>query len=70
MLRNILVDYFRSNLIEGGECACLINAHEPAVSDNIGSKDGGQTSFHLGLESRRTLHPSTISRALHATDSV
>ena len=50
MLRNVLVDYFGSNLIERGECAGLVDAHEPAVSDDIGSEDSSQTPFHVRLK--------------------
>ena len=64
MLRNVLVYYFGSNLIECSERAGLISAHESPVSDNIGSEDSSQTPFHVGLKSRRTLHPSTAVRAL------
>jgi hypothetical protein len=37
------------NLFQGGERTGLICAHEPGVTDDISSEDGGQAAFHVSL---------------------
>jgi hypothetical protein len=50
MLGDFGTDKLRSNRFQSGECSCLVHTHEAAVSDDVGSKDGGQTAFNMRLK--------------------
>ena len=46
MLGDLGVDEFAAVRLERRERRGLVDAHEPAVADHVGSQDSGQTAFH------------------------
>ena len=45
MLRDLWIDDFAPIRLECGERALLVDAHQPAIADDIGRKDGSKPPF-------------------------
>ena len=48
MLGDRWIDQLGTVALEIRKGADLVHAHQPAIADDVGSKDGGQTAFHRG----------------------
>jgi len=47
MLGNRAVDHFAAMGLKRAERAHFVCAHQTAISDYVGSKDGGETAFQI-----------------------
>ena len=59
VLRYFRVNQFRAQRFKCSQRGRLVLAHEPAVSDYIGGKNGGEAALHINLV---TLQKSTRER--------
>src|SRR5436190_14025900 len=56
MLRNFLVDHFIPDCFQRRQCPGLVGAHHPAIADDVGSENSGQSAFHVaGTVKRQAL---------------
>jgi hypothetical protein len=46
VLSGLGLDKLSSNCLERRECPSLVGSHESAITDNVGSEDGGQPTFY------------------------
>jgi hypothetical protein len=46
MLSGLGLDQFSAKCFERRERSCLVGSHEAAVTDNVGSEDGGQPALY------------------------
>ncbi len=46
VLSGLGLDKLSSNCLERRQRSCLVGSHEAAITDNVGSEDGGQPAFH------------------------